>query len=119
MLQRQHVETHQALDGGNLNLLKVEKDHKEMLRDYMDEEYRPASTINELEDQCFQAKQLDCDSIEATEKLIRYWCKGVMYPERTGYFIYKDIKVYIEGWAEESKKRDKMEMEEKLFGKKK
>lgn len=79
------------------------------------ENYKPAETIHELDEQVFQAKQLECDSIEATPNIIRYFCKKD-YPDKVGYFIYHDIKVYIAGFFEQSILREKQTIEQKIFG---
>ena len=84
---------------------KPEKLDYRLLSDFV-ENYKPASTINELMFQVDQAKQIGCDSIEGTPALIRHYCRKV-YPSDVGYFIFHDIKVYIPGYFEESVKRDK------------
>lgn len=90
------------------------KENYELLRDHV-EDYKPASTVNELEDQVHLAKEYGCDSIEATPKLVRHYNRKD-YPEKVGYFIFRNIKVYIDGHFAEAMKRDKITMEEKLFG---
>lgn len=79
------------------------------------DDYKPAMTLQELEDQVTLAKHHECDSIYASPKVIRYYTKKD-YPDKVGYFIFKDIKVYIEGFFEQSKKRDSQTMEQKIFG---
>ena len=75
------------------------------------EDYKPASTINELMFQVDQAKGLGCDSIEATPALIKHYCRK-HYPSDVGYFMFHDIRVYIPGAFEESVKRDKRTVHE-------
>ncbi len=77
--------------------------------------YKPAKTINELDDQVFKAKHFECDSIEATPEIVKYFCKKD-YPDKVGYFVYHDIKVYIAGFFEESIKRDRQTIEQRNFG---
>lgn len=85
-----------------------------MLSDFEDD-YKPAETIQELDDQVFRAKHYEADSIEASSKLIKYFCKKD-YPDKVGYFVYHDIKVYIAGFFEQSKVRDQQTIEQKIFG---
>ena len=84
-----------------------------MLSDFI-ENYQPAKTPQELEDQIMLAKHHECDSVEATPQLIKYYTKKV--PE-VGYFLFRDIKVYIPGFFEQSSKRDKETVEYRNFGK--
>ncbi len=85
-----------------------------LLSDFVDD-YKPAKTIHELDDQVFKAKHYEADSIEATPELIRYFTKKD-YPDKIGYFIYHDIKVYIAGFFEQSVKRERVTIEQKIFG---
>lgn len=77
-------------------------------------EVEPAKNITELDEQVFDAKQSDCDSIEATPGLVRYFCKRE-YPDKVGYFVYHDIKVYIAGFFDQSVKKDKLTIEQRNF----
>jgi hypothetical protein len=79
------------------------------------ESYKPAKTLQELDDQVMQAKHYECDSIEATVNVVNYFTKG-RDPNNTGYFMYKDIRVYIAGFFEHSKKRDLETVEQRNFG---
>ncbi len=85
-----------------------------LLSEYEDD-YKPATSLHELDDQVFRAKQNDADSIEADPKIIRYFTKKD-YPDKVGYFIYHDIKVYIAGFFAQSKLREQVTIEQKLFG---
>lgn len=85
-----------------------------LLREVFDE-YQPAKTINELDDQIFEAKVNGCDSVEATSKLVRYFIKDGS-AEKVGYFWYKDVRVYVEGFFEKSSAKDKETMETRLHG---
>ena len=73
------------------------------------EGYVPAKNINELEAQVFQAKTVGADAIEASEEIIRYFTRKD-YPETQGFFMYKDIRVFIPGRASSFKNRDKGSM---------
>lgn len=96
--------------------LKKIRDQGELLSEHPDViDPGPASTINELNDQVHMAKEMGCDSIEATEKIVRYFCKS-HYPDDVGYFIYHNIKVYIAGHFGAASKRDKISVEQRLFG---
>ena len=76
---------------------------------------QPAKTLNELEDQVFRAKSCEADSIEATPEILKYFLKKA-YPPKSGYMIYKDIKVYMPDFFEQSVKRDKETVEFRNFG---
>lgn len=94
--------------------IKKSIDPYTLLEEFVDN-YRPAKNIHELDDQVFKAKHYECDSIYATPELIRYFTKKD-YPDKVGYFVYHDIKVYIEGFFEQSSKRDKETVEQRNFG---
>lgn len=104
-IQRMHVE--QAIPAQEEGVpLKLTKEHVEtnFLGD-MTDNYVPAATINDLEAQVFRAKSVGADAIEASEELVRYFTRGA-YPEKVGYFMYKDIKVFIPGRAREYENPD-------------
>ncbi len=84
-----------------------------LLSEHLDVE--PASTITELIDQIHQAKEHDCNSIYATEALIRHFCRKE-YPSEVGYFVHSGVKVYIPGFFEQANKRDNMSVQERMFG---
>lgn len=76
-----------------------------------------ATTLNELEHQCALAKQLGADAIEAAEKVVRYFTRGSFEDVKTaGYFMYKDIKVFLPERFSETPKTDKMNMFWTLHG---
>ncbi len=75
----------------------------------------PAKTILELDDQVHRAKMSECDSIECTEQLWKYYNKNGD-PRNVGYFVYRDIKVYKVGFFDQSIKKDKETIEQRLFG---
>ncbi len=87
---------------------------REMLGDAVID-YTPASTKAELDEQVHLAKCEGCDSIEATKTLAKQICRDKLL-EQVGYFMYHDIKVYIEGAFEQAKKRDNQTIENRLFG---
>lgn len=95
-----------------LTLEKVSQDH---LREHVDN-YRAASTINELEEQIHVAKSLRCDSIDATPQLIKRFSQG----KDNGMFInVKDIRVNYPDMYSKGKQSDRMTQEQRLFGDKK
>lgn len=96
------------------SVVKKEIELREMLSEKVDD-YKPATTRQEITDQVYLAKSEGCNSIEATLKAIRSICRDQSL-ESVGYFMYHDIKVYIEGFVEKAKARDKQTIEQKLFG---
>lgn len=115
-LQRMAEQTPPELvEGSNLNVLTKERPEHGMLSGHVDN-YQPAKTLSELRDQAFHAKQLGCNSIEATPDIIRYFTKP-HYPDDVGYFMFSDIKVWIPGFWATHRHFDKMSIEAKLFQK--
>jgi hypothetical protein len=108
-LQQLHVaqELPRQEDGVPLKLTEEERT-TEFLGDVM-ADYKPASTINDLEGQVHQAKSMRVDSIEASDAIIKYFCRDA-FPEKQGFFIYKDIKVFITGRAKDHKTTDRGNM---------
>lgn len=104
------------IEAGPAITFKKEIEHRELLSEHV-EDYSPASTVNELENQVHMAKELGCDSIEGTPALIKTYCRS-HYPDDVGYFIFKNVKVYIAGFFEQSKSKAKANdsIEQKLFG---
>lgn len=98
-------------------VLKPEHKTRDILRNHM-EDYKPASTLMELEEQVSMAKQNEIDSIEATPALVRHLFKSSFdhIKKEVGYGLYKDIRVYIEGFFNDHKDADKITMEQKLHG---
>lgn len=84
---------------------KPEKKIDYHLEDEIDD-YKPASTINEIMSQVVEATSLGCDSITATLRLAKYYVKDGSL-ERVGYFMFKNMKVYVEGFREMAMKKDK------------
>lgn len=95
-------------------MARKEIERREMLGDVVDG-YRPASTDEDLRTQVHLAKQEGCDSIEATVPLAKRFCRDPQL-EKVGYFIYHNIKVYLEGHFEQTKSRDSQTIEQRLFG---
>lgn len=85
---------------------KAEKIIDDHLQDHV-ENYKPASTINEIMSQVSEAKVSGCDSITATLQLSKYYVKDGSL-DRVGYFMFHDIKVYVDGHREKAMKRDKL-----------
>lgn len=90
-------------------------DHKEMLGDVVDD-YKPASTMEELREQAHMAIVEGCDSIEITRELAKRVCRDPQL-ETVGYFHYHNVKAYIAGQKDEAKKRDSLTIEQRTFGK--
>lgn len=97
--------------------LKKSVDKPDLLRSHV-EDYKPAGSIVELMNQVHTAKGLGCDAVEATAALLRHVFKRDFehIQNITGYGIYQDIKVYIDGLYEKMKDKDKVTMEQRLFG---
>lgn len=91
--------------------LTVDKAPQDHLREHV-ENYRPASTINELEEQIHVAKSLHCNSIDATPQLIKRFSHG----KDNGMFInVKDLRVNYPDMYAAGKHADKITQEQKLF----
>lgn len=105
-----------TIDPDEVQAVKKEPDRRELLSDVMD--VQPASTVNELMDQVHLAKEMGCDSVEATPAMVRHYCRR-QYPDKVGFFMFHDIKVYIAGFFEEAKKRSELTIEDINFGAKK
>lgn len=96
--------------------LRHVREHSELLSDHM-EGLRPASTVAELMDQVHLAKQAECDSIEATPAVIKYYCrKDFDAVAKVGYFMFHDIKVHMVGEFERASMADKQTVQQKMFG---
>jgi hypothetical protein len=80
------------------------------------EDVSPASTDEQLREQIHTAKQLGCDSIEATLAICKRFCRDPLL-EQVGYFMHHDIKVYIAGGVDAVKARDHVSVQERVFGK--
>lgn len=96
--------------------LKLEQEvvDSNFLGDHVDD-YMPASSLNELEQQVWAAQKIGADSIEATEDVIKYYNR-TKYPSDVGYFIYKNIRVFIPGRIEGHVETDKQNIGAKLRG---
>lgn len=92
-LQRLHVE--QVIPKVEEIKLEKEENTSIFLGDYV-EDYKPAKTIVELDNQAFTAQQMGATAIEASEEIVKHYTKPNYPPER-GYFIYKNVKVFIPG----------------------
>ncbi len=88
---------------------------REMLGDVVDD-YSPASTHAQLQEQAALAFAEGCDSIEATLAACRTVCRDAQL-EAVGYFTYHGIKVYVVGAFEKAKLRDRITIEQRTFGK--
>lgn len=80
------------------------------------EHIRPAKTIGELQEQVTWAAQYDCDSVEATEALVKSVARrGWEDTKQIGYITYCGIKVFIEGRFADADKKDRETAEQRLF----
>ncbi len=106
-------------DQGPVVSVQKTRESLEHLKFHADEEYKPASTLAELDEQVFMAKSHGADSVDGTEALVRaIFRQDFDQIKRTvGYGIYHDIRVYIAGAFEDNKSADKLTMEQKLFPK--
>lgn len=94
-----------------LTQMKQDQDH---LREHVDN-YKPASTINELEEQIHIAKSVGCNSIDADKNLIWRFSRG----KDNGMFInVKDIRVNYPGKYADSKSSDRLTIEQRVHGNK-
>ncbi len=91
-----------------------EKFRAELLSEAVDG-IKIATTRQEITDQAYLAKAEGCDSIEATLPAIRSITRDPSI-ETVGYFMYHDIKVYLEGHVARARARDKQTMEQRNFG---
>lgn len=91
--------------------------HSDCLLSDLLPETKVVMTLNELEHQCALAKQLGADAIEADEKVIRYFTRN-SFPETkaVGYFMFKDIKVFLPERFKATRNTDKENMFMSLHG---
>lgn len=116
-LQRMHVEQQMPdqVDGVPTKLTQEEA-RKELLSDVV-EGTMPASSLADLEQQVFLAKGHGCNAIEADEKVIRYFTRGSFdQTVANGFFMYKDIKVFVPGKFRGHVRTDKLSIHDKVFG---
>ncbi len=97
-----------------VGVVRKVKETREMLGDVVDD-YSPASTHAQLQEQAALAFAEGCDSIEATLQACRTVCRDPQL-EAVGYFTYHGIKVYLVGAFEKVKSRDKVSVEQRTFG---
>ncbi len=101
-------------DDPTAGVVRKVKEKLEMLGDVVDD-YRPADSHQELQEQAALAVAEGCDSIEATLKACRMVCRDPQL-ESVGYFTYHGIKVYLAGAIEKAKSRDRLTIEQRTFG---
>ncbi len=104
-IQNMHLSQDMTAETEPVALVTKEVPDSDFLGDLVDD-YVPAKNINELESQVFQAKSVGADSIEASEEIIKYFTRKD-YPEKQGFFMYKDVRVFIPGRASGFKNSDK------------
>ncbi len=98
-----------------VGVVKKTVEKREMLGDVV-ENYRPASTHAELQEQTALAVAEGCDSIELTVELAKRVCRDPQL-ENVGYFMYHGIKAYLVGAFERVVARDRISIEQRTFGK--
>lgn len=96
-------------------VVKREKQVNIMLSEFV-EDYEPAKTYTDLDEQVHLAKQFGADSIEADPKLIRQLTLKSGYPSDVGFLCYHDVKVWIPGFTETHGHLLSQTIEEKVFG---
>lgn len=115
MLERAAKTQPHVDDMGPDIVVAPEKKTRDTLRNYVDD-YKPATSLMELDEQVMQAQGFEIDSIEASPALVRHVFKRDYdhIKNVTGYGIYHNIRVYIDGVFEQNKDADKLMMEQKL-----
>jgi hypothetical protein len=78
-------------------------------------EYGLVTSFDDLKQQVYMAKLEGCDSIVAEPGFAKKVCRDPSL-EKVGYFIYHDIKVYLDGQTERAMKRDNETIEQRTFG---
>lgn len=67
---------------------------------------KPANTLRDLEEQVLLAKEHECDSIVATDVIVKHFCRKE-FPPKCGFFFFRDIRVFQDGRVEEAIGLDK------------
>lgn len=96
------------------------RENLEHLSSYVDD-YKPASTMAELNEQVHVAKSEGCDAIDATADVIKkiFRADFEKIEKELGFGIYHDVRVFLTGRFEGLKNMHKVTMEQKLFPAKK
>lgn len=77
------------------------------------ENYKPADNHVSLEQQVFECKSMSLDSIEAADPVFKAIFGKVPLE---CYAMYKNIKMYRIGMVKEGEARDRVTVEQRLFG---
>ena len=89
------------------------------LRDVMlaeGQEYKPAATLMDLENQIVLCAQFEVEMLEATEAVLKYFAKRNWEKiKETGYLVYRGIKVVIDGRVDEILAAEEETIEDRLF----
>lgn len=101
-----------GIEQGPNTVLRKEKVYPKLLSEHIDD-YEPAKTHMDLIEQVHMAKQLGCDSVEATPQVIRQLTLKSGYPDKEGYLWFSDVRVWIPGAYEPD--GDKMSVDAKIF----
>lgn len=105
-------------EGAAENVITKVADHKDLLSEYVDD-YKPASTVAELEAQVHQARAVGADSVEVTPDMFRFYCgpdDGKNANWSSKYFHYKSVKAYLVGKVAEANREARLTIEQKIFG---
>ncbi len=102
-------------DDPTVGVVKKTIEKREMLGDVV-ADYKPAATHAELQEQTAMAVAEGCDSIELTVALAKKICRDPQL-EEVGYFMYRGIKAYLVGAFERVVARDRISIEQRMFGK--
>jgi hypothetical protein len=80
--------------------------------------------ITREEHNAFLAQIAECEyqygkaqpEIEVPRKIIEHVCKDMEGFDKTHYFVYHNVRVYEEGKRDQSKRAEKMSLEDRVFG---
>lgn len=93
------------------SVMKVTKPSEEQSREHQ----RIATKLVELESAIVYAQQAKVEWLEVEPEILKHFCKGEL--PKVGYFIYKNIKLCLEGTAEEIAKRDRLTCDQIIYPK--
>jgi hypothetical protein len=98
-------------DAGENKIVVIKEKRQNPLSDFIDD-YKPASSLIELDSQVFDAKSRGAESVDATPEMIRHLV-GPGYAEP--FIDYKGMRVYVTGMRAEAKRVEALSMEERVF----
>lgn len=80
-----------------------------------EEHLRVAAKLTQLETAIVYAQQAKIEWLEVEPEILKHFCRGQL-PE-SGYYIYKNVKLCLEGKAEEIARQEGLSCHEVLFPK--